>query len=187
MRAHTQMIYTFHQPTIYKELLRGVVGVCICMMPFVFVWPHWFFTLLFLGSAVGFLTYIWAILRDYKTEITIQNAHLHIQHFYHKSVSLQDLETFRLKYYDMRAFARLRNKDEEFRNGWFELVLADAHVKIALTSTLKGFDELLESIILHANLQNIDFDEPSKYYLMHFGIFIDKILADDKERQHKNT
>lgn len=179
MNTEKATIFTFYIKQLYKDSAISMIGFLACALPLVFIEMHWFFIVFFGSAAALFFVHLMTLVRDFKARLYIDGHCLVSEHFFKKTINLQDLKRFQLKYYDARALARIRRSDDHFEKGWFELILVDEASKLVISSYLEDFDVFLEKLIHYADLTDVSFDVGTKYYLMHFGIYIDKILDHD--------
>ena len=141
----TEYRYTIR--TIYLDYVRAGFGLVVTVVPMLFVptakpvsWALLF--LLFI-----FVVYAGNVIIRHASVIEIRETGIRVSGPLSRSIRWQELEEIRLGYFSTRR---------DGTNGWLQLVLEGAGVKIRIESTLVGFTDIVRNASEVANDQGLN-------------------------------
>jgi|GEM_PF-237024 hypothetical protein len=149
---------THHYPpkTLHGDLVRGVLGVTLTGGPLLLVRPVLAVEIALIICAVIFALYLGRTLLRYRTVVESDETGLRERALTTKSLPWAGVERIKLRFYTTR-----RSREDA---GWLVLTLsgknqAGRSTKIAIESTLTGFDDLLAIVAGVAVARSVDVDE----------------------------
>lgn len=139
-------LYRYHRRTLLADHLRALAGVAVCALPLLAL--ELAFAVACVLAAIGAVFAAFG-LRTWQrqltaVELTPQGIATHGP--LARRIAWGELSAMKLAFYSMR---RRRSSSESIEStasrGWMELKLAGPHGRIALDSSLQGFDAVVEA------------------------------------------
>ena len=125
--------YRYHRRDLNADLLRASLGVAACVTPMFFIAPGATATYVLAVPAIFFGLFGLRTWLHTRTQVTLDDAAIAMTGWASARIAWQDLDSLKLSYFSTR-------RDREA--GWMQLTLRAGRTKIALHSTLEGFEDI---------------------------------------------
>ncbi|MBL6927990.1 MAG: hypothetical protein ISR44_02360 [Rhodospirillales bacterium] len=147
MSVHTYPLYT-----VLGDYIRAFLGVCVSVVPLFVITNKPLVTYAFWGLIVVFTLYGLRTLARHYTRVETTNDGVAEYGLFRHGFAWSELSRLRLKYFSTR-----RDKS----NGWMQLEMTGNGRRIAVTSTISDFTDVLARAADAAKTNEIELDKAS--------------------------
>ncbi|MBT5569923.1 MAG: hypothetical protein HOJ90_01770 [Alphaproteobacteria bacterium] len=142
--------HRYHRRDLNADLLRACLGVAACVTPMFFIAPGAIATYVLAAPAIFFGLFGLRTWLHTRTVVTLDDAAIEMTGWGSARIPWQDLDTLKLSYFSTR-------RDREA--GWMQLTLRAGGNKIALHSTLEGFEDICRQAFRVTQTRDIEMSD----------------------------
>ena len=128
-------VHRYARPALRADLIRGTVGLALCLAPILFLTLHWVVLAVFAVSAALFGFFVARSLLRCYTVICLDDVGIVARGPLGCAIAWSQLQRLRLRFFSTRR---------DRANGWMQMTLQGPGTTLALESTLDGFGEIAE-------------------------------------------
>lgn len=144
--------HRYARRALNADLLRAVAGTGFCIVPLVFVDLGLWGALVFAIPAAMFAIFGLRTWANRQTVVRVDATGIALEGWTQRQVAWRDLQALKLSYFSTR-------RDREA--GWMHLSLRDRTTKIALNSSLEGFEDVCRVAFNAAQNEDIELTDAS--------------------------
>lgn len=143
-------VHSYPVTAVIGDYTRTAAGLAISIVPFTVAPEKPLLTVLLLALVAAFVVYGLRTVIRHVTRVEVSDAGIHVNMPTSRAIAWTDLARMRLRF-----FSTKRNR----ATGWFQLVLADGKTTIAVESSIRGFDAIIEAAAAAAARNGLTLDE----------------------------
>jgi hypothetical protein len=171
--------YVYTRTDLGRDYMRALIGLAVCVAPFIWLTPAIYFTVLMLAMAAVFALLLWQTAKRQFTRIVTDAHGITLIAFTRRSIAWDELSFFQLSYFT--TWKAL--------NGFMELKLKGPGVTMHIGSGLIGFRNVAKAGAEAAYRNHLTFKAATLENLKHLNIADPRLdpaddADNDGERRH---
>jgi hypothetical protein len=164
--------HRYHRRDLNADFLRAGLGLAACITPMFFIAPGAAATYVLALPAAFFGLFGLRTRLHTRAVVTLDDDAIEITGWMSSRIAWNDLEALKLSYFSTR-------RDREA--GWMQLTLRVVGQKIALNSSLEGFEDICRHAFHVTQTRDIELSDATARNLAAIGLGVDDLIQHTKK------